>query len=378
MKPFKITLTLIFILFLTSSVLRAQNRITTPRIPSPAAKVEQTVGASTISLEYSRPNVIATNGDDRTDKIWGIMVPYDFELQSSFGNKKPLPWRAGANENTLFKISHDAKIEGKPLKAGTYGLFVTIKENGGAMVIFSKDTTSWGSFFYEESNDALRVNVKTEAIPLKKRLVYNFIDVTKNSTVVVLDWEKKRIPFKIEFDTDAIVLTDIKNKLSKMKNPSWGSYNTAANYCLNNNTSLKEGLEWAEASISIKKTFANQTTKSNLLAKLGQQKEADDFMKGVLKSSETTADNYYSYSQYLNRSKKYKEALDILDQLKKRWPDSWLTYHGLARTYSAMHDLDRALKNEKKALEKAPDANKPFIRRAIKMLEAGLNFNSLG
>lgn len=378
MKQFKITLVLIFLLFLTNSSLIAQNRIAIPRIPSPAAKVEQSVGASKISLEYSRPNVIASNGDDRTDKIWGIMVPYDFDLQSSFGNKKPLPWRAGANENTLIKISHDAKVEGKTLKAGTYGLFVTIQGNGGAMVIFSKDTTSWGSFFYEESHDALRVNVKTELIPLTKRLVYNFIDITKNSTVVVLDWEKKRIPFTIEFDTDAIVIADIKNKLSKMVNPSWGSYNTAANYSLNNDIKLEEGLEWVETSISIKKTFANQTTKAALLSKLGKQKAADDLINAILRSPETTADNYYSYSQYLNRTKRYEEALDILDQLNKRWPDNWLTYHGLGRTYSSMNDLDRALKNEIKALEKAPKANKPFIRRAIKMLEAGLNFNSLG
>ncbi len=356
----------------------AHSQISTPRVPSPASRVQQDVGLSSIIIDYSRPSVVATNGDDRTGNIWGVMIPYDFNYQSSFGNKNALPWRAGANENTIIRISHDALVNGQAIKAGTYGLFMTIQENGGAMVIFSKDTTSWGSFFYEESHDALRVNVKTEVIPLTKRLVYNFMALTINSCVVVLDWEKKRIPFTIEFDTDSIVIAKMKNRLNRMEKPGWGSYNTAARYCLSNNVNLEEGLKWAEASIKIKKTFTNQSTKAGLLAISGHQQESDKFIQGILKLPETTADNYYSYSQQLNKAKKYQEAINILRQLNERWPQHWLASHGLARTYSAMKEYDRALKYEKKALENAPEANKYFINRAIKMLGAGLDFNSLG
>jgi len=165
MKQLKLYSIVLMLALVTGSGLNAQNQISTPRIPSPAARVHQVVGASYISIDYSRPSIVATNGDDRTGNIWGVMIPYNFDYQSSFGNKKPLPWRAGANENTVIRISHDARIEGKPLKAGTYGLFITIKEDGGAMVIFSKDTASWGSFYYEESRDALRVTVETEVTP---------------------------------------------------------------------------------------------------------------------------------------------------------------------------------------------------------------------
>lgn len=378
MKQTKFSLLIKLLVLITVSIPNAYSQISTPRIPSPPAQIYQVVGASNISINYSRPSVIATNGDDRTGNIWGVMVPYNFDYQSSFGNKKPLPWRAGANENTVIRFSHDARVEGQPIEAGTYGLFITIKEDGGAMVIFSKDTASWGSFYYEESRDALRVNIETEVIPLTKRLAYNFIDITRNSCTIVLDWEKKRIPFTIEFDTDSLVIAEMQNSLSRMENPNWRSYNTAANYCLSNGVNLEEGLKWAETSINIKKTFANQGTKAGLLAKFGHQQESTNFMKVVLESPETTADNYYSYSQQLNRQKKYNEAIDILEQLNKRWPNHWLTSHGLARTYSAMKEYDRALVHEKKALENAPEANKYFVNRAIKMLEAGLDFNSLG
>jgi hypothetical protein len=92
--------------------------VTTPRTPSPAATVSQTIGISTITVNYSRPSV-------KGREVWGTLVPYGWNVQG-FGAGNEAPWRAGANENTTIKFSHDAKVEGQTISAGVYGLFYVI------------------------------------------------------------------------------------------------------------------------------------------------------------------------------------------------------------------------------------------------------------
>jgi hypothetical protein len=126
------------------------------------AEVVQYIGPVRISIGYSSPAVHGTaglaGGKDRRGHIWGELVPYGLS-DLGFGNGKPGPWRAGANENTVFGASHNVLIEGKLLPAGHYGLHM-IPNRDEWTLIFSKNWHEWGSFFYEESDDALRVNVK--------------------------------------------------------------------------------------------------------------------------------------------------------------------------------------------------------------------------
>src|SRR3954465_3077256 len=103
---------------LLSAGLFAQGVITTPRTPSPAASVTQTIGISTVTVAYSRPSV-------KQREVWGKLVPYGWTKQG-FGNNKDTPWRAGANENTVITLSHSATIQGKQVPAGLYGLFFVI------------------------------------------------------------------------------------------------------------------------------------------------------------------------------------------------------------------------------------------------------------
>src|SRR5262245_15778765 len=127
---------LLFIMLVTISA-RSQ-AITTPRTPSPAATVSQTIGISQVTVSYSRPSV-------RGREVWGKLVPYGWNVQS-FGTGNSAPWRAGANENTTITFSHPAKVEGKDVPAGEYGLFFVINEDNSGEVILSKDYRSWGSF----------------------------------------------------------------------------------------------------------------------------------------------------------------------------------------------------------------------------------------
>src|SRR5688572_16984755 len=91
------------------------------------SSITQWIGPASVTINYSSPNVTAPNGDDRKGKIWGGPAHYGF-IDQGFGTSKAAPWRAGANGNTTVTFSHDVKIEGKDLKAGTYGLFLAVEK----------------------------------------------------------------------------------------------------------------------------------------------------------------------------------------------------------------------------------------------------------
>jgi hypothetical protein len=136
--------------------------IKTPRIPSPAATVSQTIGISVVEVNYSRPSV-------KNREVWGNLVPYGWKVQA-FGAGNSAPWRAGANENTTISFSHNAMVEGKPVPAGVYGLFFVVNKDNTGEVILSKDSRSWGSFFYTDKQDVLRANIKLRDVAFTELL----------------------------------------------------------------------------------------------------------------------------------------------------------------------------------------------------------------
>ncbi|HRH59397.1 MAG TPA: DUF2911 domain-containing protein, partial [Chitinophagaceae bacterium] len=248
-------LTAMLILF--SPAIFAQGVITTPRVPSPAATVSQTIGISTVSVAYSRPSV-------KGREIWGALVPYGWNVQP-FGLANSAPWRAGANENTVITFSHAAKVEGRDVPAGSYGLFFVINKDNTGEVVLSKDYQSWGSFFYDAKNDEMRANIQVRNIPNTELLTYEFINTTKNSAELTLNWETKQFPVKIEFDVDGIVLANAAQQLKNTVGFTWQGFNSAANYCLQNKVNLEQGLKWSDQAIGASKNFQTLSTKSNIL-----------------------------------------------------------------------------------------------------------------
>src|SRR5215831_17866221 len=198
--------------------------ITTPRTPSPAASVTQTIGISTVTVSYSRPSV-------KGREIWGKLVPYGWN-NPTFAGGNTAPWRAGANENTTIRFSENAKVEGQPVPAGIYGLFVVINNDHTGEVILSKSYQSWGSFSYDEKQDLMRAKIQLRDIPFTEMLTYDFINNTKNSSELVLNWEKKQFPVKIEFDVDKIVMNNAREQLKNTVGFSWQGFSSAANYAL--------------------------------------------------------------------------------------------------------------------------------------------------
>ncbi|HRW97942.1 MAG TPA: DUF2911 domain-containing protein, partial [Cyclobacteriaceae bacterium] len=175
----------------------SQSLTTPPSGGNQKAEVKQWIGPVEITINYSSPKVHAPNGDDRKGHIWGELVPYGLN-NLGFGTSTAAPWRAGANENTTFTVSHDVKIGGKDLKAGTYGLHIIVEKDKPWTYIFSNNSSSWGSFFYDPKEDALRVESVPTDSEYTEYLTYSFEDRQPSSAVAYMAWENKKAPFKIE------------------------------------------------------------------------------------------------------------------------------------------------------------------------------------
>lgn len=243
--------------------------VTTPQA-SPAAKTIQTIGITEVSVSYSRPAA-------KEREIWGALVPYGLhDLQ--WAGATHAPWRAGANENTVISFQHDAKVQGQPIKAGSYGFHLIIEESGEATAIFSSNYQSWGSYFYDPAEDVLRVSAQLEDAPFEERLKYEFSDLSKTGATLALHWENKRIPLSIEVDTDAIVVQNLKNEMRNDTGFLYQNVMAAANYLYENDLDLELALEWVDVSISRpyvgRRVKENLELKANILDKLERADEA--------------------------------------------------------------------------------------------------------
>lgn len=360
MKNFSIRKILLFVsiqlillaLFTTQGI---SQTVTTPRSVSPAAELKQRIGLTDITVNYSRPRV-TLNGTDRTDKIWGQLVPYGFSvIAPNFGCKCEVPWRAGANENTTISFADDVKIEGKAIPAGTYGFHIAVYEDDRATLIFSKNHTSWGSFFYDPKEDFMRIDVNTTAVSHTEVLTYNFVDMGNDYGVLAVDWEKKRIPFKIEVDVHKVVLATFRNELRSSPGFGWQGYQTAATYCLNNNINHAEAIEWADIAIQRNKSFPTLTTKAGLLNQMGNQAESDKMLDEAVVIGTKQQINILGYQ--LIGLKRYKKAIEIFQANIQKDPNDPNSYDSLGEAYKIAGDKENAIKNLKKALSMNPPAN---------------------
>lgn len=337
---------------------------------SQLASVSQRVGITDITITYSRPSV---NGRE----IWGKLVPFGMN-NLGFGTATESPWRAGANENTTIDFTHDVTIEGKALKAGTYGLHMIIYEDGKVTIIFSNNSTAWGSFFYEPSEDVLRVDVLSKENLFTEQLTYDFINVDATSATAVLNWEKKQIPFKISVDVNNVVFADIRQKFQNQQGFQSQNWEQAANYALNNGGDLNEALSWVNNAIEgqfySQKTFTNLALKSQILEKLGRTADANAAMDEALPLGSIF--EIHQYGRTLIGQGKKDRAIEVFKMNAEKNKNIWPVDYGLARGYSAIGDYSKALKHLKIALTRAPDeGNKAAIVANISKLEKGQDIN---
>lgn len=341
--------------------------VTTPRPISPAAELKQTIGLSQVTVKYSRPR-LTLNGVDRTDKIWGTQVPFGL-TNLGFGTATKAPWRAGANENTVITFSDDVKIEGKTLPAGKYGFHIIVYEGNKATLIFSKNNTSWGSFYYDENEDALRVDITTKEIPKTEVLTYEFTEMGANFGVLALSWEKKQFPFKLEFDVQKIVLQNFRNELRSTASFTWQGFNDAATYCLQNQINYEEAVKWSDSSIRLSRNFNNLTTKAQLLIAMGQKNEGEKIFDDAVAVATQNEINNLGYQ--LLGQKNYPLAIKYLTINTQKYPTDANSFDSLGEAYKLAGDKENAVKNLKKSLTlNPPPAVKANSEKLLKELGA--------
>jgi len=314
---------------------------------STKAEVTQQIGLSEVEINYSRPGV-------KGRKIWDGLVPYN--------NGIPFPWRAGANENTIIKISDDVEINGKSIKAGVYGFHIIPSESEWVL-IFNNHNKSWGSFFYDESFDVLRVKVTPTKNEFTEWLEYGFENITSNSVSVYLKWEKLKINFEISFNEKEIVLNNIREQLLSLPGFGWEGPMEAATFCLDNNFNFEEALKWIDISINRNPSFQNKIIKVELLLKMGDVEKSKELEKDAFENPSENELNVYGY-QLLNKNK-MDDALKIFKFNIDRHPNSWNCFDSYAEALTRDGKSEEAIKNYKKALELAPENQKGRIRKEL-------------
>jgi hypothetical protein len=322
---------------------------------SQRAVVTQRIGLTDVTIVYHEPLVSGR-------ELWGKIIPYG------------KVWRAGANENTTIAFTDDVSVEGKPLAAGTYGLHM-IPNADEWTIIFSKNSTSWGSFSYDEKEDALRVDVKPQAAEFREALTYTFDDIKPESAAATLRWDKLAVPFHISVDVKAITERSIRNQLRNTGGFSWAGYDEAAMWCLDGNCSLEQGLKWEDISIQNEERFENLLTKSQILEAMGKKQEADAIKVKAL--DKATGVQLHVYGRGLQIQKKQEEGFAVFKINIQKHPNEWYTHGEISRMASAKGDFPTALKEMKLALAGAPEATKTQIQGLIARLEKNQDINPI-
>lgn len=351
---------ILFCLFFLSFGVQSQT-ITTPRTASPAADVKQTIGISQVKVEYSRPSV-------KGRVIWGELVPYGY-TKIPFGGPYDSPWRAGANENSVLILSHDATIDGKIVPAGSYGLFYAINSNNTGEVVLSKDYKSWGNYFYDPTNDQLRAPVTISDHSMTETLTYTFDNLSENSADLNLLWEKKKITVPISFDVNAIVIKNAHDQLKGGMGFNWESYKSAAVYAMGNESNWAQGLIWATNAVNMKRNFETLFTQSTLYRLNGMEAEAQAAQNEANQLANEVELNAYGY-QLLNINQT-SNAIQVFKSNTERYPQSANAWDSLGEAYAISGDKKNAIQAFKKSLSlNPPDNVRANSEKYLKQLEA--------
>ena len=326
--------------------------LTLPEL-SQKAVVSQRIGVTDITITYHRPL-------SKGRKVFGTVVP--------FGQV----WRAGANENTTIEVTDPVQIEGQTLDKGVYGLHMIPNEDRWT-VIFSKVSSAWGSFSYDEKEDALRVDVKPRSADEHNALTYEFDDLQPDSAVATMMWEKVAVPFRVSVDVNKTAMASVRNQMRGLVRFTWDAWDDAANFILDNDLDLNEALADIDRSIGVEERFDNYLTKSRVLTSMHKDADADAAFKQAMALA--TPLQLHVYARTLQNQKKQQEAFAIFRLNAEKHPEKWFVHNGMARVYSSEGKFDEAAKEMQVAYDNAPQQNKPFLKPLIEKLQAGKDIN---
>ena len=249
-------------------------KITTPQ-PSPKATVEQRVGLTDISVEYSRPGV-------KGRAVFGDLVPYG------------KTWRTGANFNTKVTFSSDVSIDGQTLNAGSYGLYTVPNKNSWEVMFYSESDNSGVPRDWDDTKVVAKTSVEVYSMPMNvETFSITFDDVSGTSAVIGLLWEKTYIGIKFEVPTDKLVSETIDAVMAA--SPEAGDYYNAAIYYRQQDLDIKKANEWMEKAMSLteKPAFWQLRQQSLIYAKMGDTENAIAVAEKSLELSKIAGNEAY-------------------------------------------------------------------------------------
>ena len=352
----------------------AQNVTSPPSGDNQRTTVTQHVGLVTISVDYSSPRVHLA-GKDRRGHIWGELVPWGM-ADLRFNNGKLSPWRAGANQNTVFTVSHDVMVEDHPLPAGSYGIHM-IPQKDEWTVIFSKESTAWGSFFYDPEKDFLRIAAKPVPHDYREWLTYDFPVREPDHARVEMQWEDLAVGWDIKVpNMNDLYLTKIRQELHNASGFDRRGFESAAQFTLQANTDLDEGLSWISAATKAPLAgdvgFSTLSTRYQLLDRLNRTGEAKQAMEELASMPGVTPQQIHTLARQMQIAKKNEAAVAIYKLNAKRFGDAWPTNVGMGRAAALEGDDKMALEYFRKAAAQAPDdLNRRNLQGFVKTLEDG-------
>ncbi|MCZ4320188.1 DUF2911 domain-containing protein [Aequorivita viscosa] len=262
---------LLFSAFLLTVGIQAQ--IQTPQA-SPFQKIEQKVGLTDVTLEYSRPSM-----KGRT--IFGGLVPYD------------AIWRTGANASTKITFSDDVEIGGKTVKAGTYAIYT------------KPAVSSWDVYFYSDANnwgnpskwdeDKVAAHVSAQAYPMAMNVetfTMSFDELKNDEATLGILWEKTYVGVPIKFNTDKTVTANIEKVLN---GPGANEYYAAAVYYLEAGKDIKQAKAWMDKAMEMNKDpkFYQLRQKALIYAKAGDKKGAIEAAKKSMELAKAAGNTDY-------------------------------------------------------------------------------------
>ncbi len=360
MKQNLILVFLICHLMVATSVAQTITLTSPPNGNNQQSTVIQRIGLVSVSINYRGPDVHGPSGEDRKGHIWGELVPYGLH-DPGFGTSTAAPWRAGSNEITSITTSHDVKINGQDLKAGTYGLMLIVEKDKPWTWVFSKNSTSWGVYYYNPNEDVIRVEANPEDCAYTEWLTYGFDDRQLLSSNAYLQWENKRVSFKIEVPNGLLLYADqMRAELTSFAGFTSANWLKHAKFCLSNKINLEEALTWTDISMNserfgFQKNFDALKTKADILTMLNRVSEADAVMSEALTLNPTMLE-IHGYGRALLAAGRNEKALEIFKLNRLKNPkDSFTTLVGLARGYAAVGDKKEAIKNWENALKNIPE-----------------------
>ena len=337
--PILMVTVLLCIKVLCAQHFNIHNPITLPD-KSQKSVITQRIGYTDIIINYHSPGT-------RGREVWGKLIPYG-EV-----------WRAGANENTVITVTDNVQIGGHELEAGSYGLHLIPKENQWTF-IFSDNHTSWGSYFYDEKEDALRVTVPVESNQEHREwMSFDFNKRERDSLSLVLSWSDKKAELDFTLDVDNIALKHIRNQLRSDAYWEWFSWCQAADYCAEYNINTDEALRWIDKSIAMQEKFSNWDVKAKLLKQSGDEAGAELAIQRAIEVG--NAIYLERYGRRLIRQEQFERAEYVFRKAIQKDKTYWRAHFNHGNALIALRRVKDAKKAFEKALEFAPEDRKEQV-----------------